>query len=172
MRRHHEAFVELHPYKRHHHVASVELRPGLEAPPRYPRGIMSWSRGTTVNPHLEVHEIRSNRWGTTGTPPRRAHGIKSTRWGTTTSPATRVMELRPTQTLLIHYQSIMKFLYIPLTCHLVWMINHRLYPMPSSLPIHLSSPITYIVHAYLPPLYIIIHWTSQSNNHQHSYIKA
>jgi len=41
MRRHHEAFAELHPYKRHHHVAFVELRHGLEAPPRYPRGIMS-----------------------------------------------------------------------------------------------------------------------------------
>ncbi|QCE03206.1 hypothetical protein DEO72_LG8g1228 [Vigna unguiculata] len=36
MRRHCEAFAELYPYWRHHHVASVELRPGLEAPPRPP----------------------------------------------------------------------------------------------------------------------------------------
>ena len=63
--RHHEAFAELHPYKRHHHVAFVELRRGLEAPPRYPCGITSWSWGTTVNPQLEVHGIRSNNWGTT-----------------------------------------------------------------------------------------------------------
>ncbi|QCE06744.1 hypothetical protein DEO72_LG9g1758 [Vigna unguiculata] len=41
VRRHHEAFAELHPCKRHHHVAFVELRPGREAPPRYPRGITS-----------------------------------------------------------------------------------------------------------------------------------
>jgi len=143
---------------RHHHVTLVELRPNLEAPP--------WtltSRFMKLGPIAEVPP---------GTPPRRAHGITSVRWGTTTSPATRVMELCPTQPLLIHYQTIMKSLCIPLTCHLVWVINHQIHLMPSSFPIHLFSPITYIVHAYPPLLYIISQWTSQSNNHQHSWNKA
>ncbi|QCD86187.1 hypothetical protein DEO72_LG3g708 [Vigna unguiculata] len=53
LRRHHEAFAELHPYKRHHHAAFVELRPGREAPPHYLRGITSCCVGTTMNSHLE-----------------------------------------------------------------------------------------------------------------------
>jgi len=57
---HHEAFAELHPYKRHHHVAFVGLRPSREAPPHYPRGITSCCVGTTMNPRLEVHGIKSN----------------------------------------------------------------------------------------------------------------
>jgi len=65
VRRHREAFAELYPYKRHHHVAFVELRPGLEAPPQYSRGITSLCWGTTMNSYHEVHGIKSNRWGTT-----------------------------------------------------------------------------------------------------------
>ena len=38
VRRHREAFAEVHPYKRHHHVAYVELCPSLEAIPRPPLG--------------------------------------------------------------------------------------------------------------------------------------
>jgi len=83
---------------RHHHVVLVELRPSLEAPP--------WiliSRLMEIGPIAEAPP---------GTSLRKAHGITSIKWGTTTSPATRVMELCPTQTLLIHYQSIIKFLCI------------------------------------------------------------
>ena len=123
---------------RHYHVTLMEFRPDLSAPP--------W---TLTSRFMELGPI-------TEAPPwtslRRAHEIMSIRWGTTTSPVTRVMELCPTKTLLIHYQPIVKFLCIPLTCPLVWMINHQLYLTPSSLPIHLFSPITYIVHEY-PPLY-------------------
>jgi len=38
-------------YMRHHHVAFVELRPSLEAPPRYSRGITPLYGGTTNDSH-------------------------------------------------------------------------------------------------------------------------
>jgi len=149
---------------RHHHQ-TVELRPrseasprGLrgitslhEAPPRDLRGITSWPWGTTMIPPVELRPyVGAPPWTLTPrfmelsliteappwTPSRRAHGIMSIWWGTTTSPTTRVMGLRPTQALLIHNQPIMKFLCIPLTCHLVYMTNHQSYLMPSSLLIH------------------------------------
>ena len=107
---------------RHHHVTLVQLCPDLKAPP--------W---TLTSRFMELGPIaEAPPW----TPPRRAHGIMSTWWDTTTNPATRVMGLRPTQTLLIHYQPIMKFLCIPITCHLVYMTNHQSYLIPSSLSIH------------------------------------
>jgi len=107
VRHHHEAFTELHPYKRHHHVAYVELRPGLETPPRYSRGITSLSQGTTVNPHLEVHGIKSNSWGTTGNSSLEGSTKlcpidEAPPWALTT----RVMELRPTHTLNMFHQPI------------------------------------------------------------------
>jgi len=102
---------------RHHHVNLVELRPDLEAPP--------W---TLTLRFMELGSIiEAPLW----TPLRRAHEIMSIWWGTTMSPTTRVMGLCPTQTLLTHNQPIMKFLWIPLTCHLVYMTNHQSYIMPS-----------------------------------------
>jgi len=89
VRHHHEAFAKLHPYQRHHHVAYVELRLGLEAPPRYSRGITSLSRGTTVNSSLK---------GSTELCPL----DEAPPWALTT----RVMELRPTHTLNMFHQPI------------------------------------------------------------------
>jgi len=70
---------------RHHHEAFVELRPGLEAPPRRPRGITSLRWGTTMNSYTEVHGIKSNNEAPPWTLTKRVHGITSIWWHTTMS---------------------------------------------------------------------------------------
>ena len=85
MRRHREAFAELYPYWRHHHVASVELRPGLEAPPQPPVELRpSCRRPMELRPTDEA-------------PPR--------------SLTTRVVELCPTRILYMFHPPIKNFPY-------------------------------------------------------------
>jgi len=75
MRRHHEAFAELYPYRRHHHVASVELRAGVEAPPRPPMELRPFVVAPRDSPLKRVHGITSNRWGATKISHYKSRGI-------------------------------------------------------------------------------------------------